>query len=55
MKKCIIKCTWEANKEQRRAEEKKAMEEASESINQMMKKITIKFMTEIQRHWILEI
>ena len=32
MEKCIIKCTWEANKEQRRSEEKKAKEEASEKV-----------------------
>ena len=32
MEKCVIKCNWEANREQREAEEKKAMEEVSEEI-----------------------
>ena len=30
MEKCFIKCTWEANKEQRKSEEKKVMEEVTE-------------------------
>ena len=30
MEKCVIKCTWEANKEQRKSEEKKVMEEVTE-------------------------
>ena len=29
MEKCVIKCTWEANKEQRKSEEKKALEEGA--------------------------
>ena len=34
MQKCVIKCTWEANNEQRKAEEKKAMDEASEEVKE---------------------
>ena len=32
MEKCVIKCKWEANKEQRKLEEKKAIDEVSENI-----------------------
>ena len=32
MEKCVIKCNWEANREQREAEEKKDIEEVSEEI-----------------------
>ena len=32
MEKCVIKCIWQANKEQRKAEEEKAMKEVSEEI-----------------------
>ena len=31
MEKCVIKCTWEANKEQRKSEEKKGLEERDEA------------------------
>ena len=34
MQKCVIKCTWKANNEQRKAEEKKAMDEASEEVKE---------------------
>ena len=33
MEKCVIKCTWEANREQRENEEKKALAEVFESVD----------------------
>ena len=42
LKKCVVKCIWETNREEKNAEEKKVSEEASEE-NESREKVVDKF------------